>query len=90
MKLLHCTACLDVFNLPNNGNERSCSCGLTKGRYLDGRNAVYSGEHAVPMGFSNEEFKIAVNSRNYKPRWFTDFGAFTIPDDSITFKREEK
>ena len=54
MKLLLCLDCDDIFNL---GYElKTCSCGTTKGKYTDERNAIYCGVNAIPLGIANDSF----------------------------------
>ena len=49
MKLVHCLACGDMFNL--RANEKSCTCGEVKGRYTDDSHAEVSGVHmAIAIG----------------------------------------
>jgi predicted nucleic acid-binding Zn-ribbon protein len=93
MKLLHCIKCKDIFNLPNNCVERSCSCGLTKGAYITDEKAVYKGKYAVPLGFVNNEFAKAV-ATSLAPSGMTmvgslEFKAFVIPSSSANFVRVE-
>jgi len=42
MKLLFCHRCNDLFNLRN--EEKTCKCGLCKGRYTDALYAITNGE----------------------------------------------
>jgi hypothetical protein len=84
VKLLFCKACQDVFKL--NEHPRRCRCQLTYGRYIDDVNAIYMGEHAVPIGFANTSFAQAIVNQ---PR-FGDgarFEAFVIPEECATFRR---
>ncbi len=83
MKLLFCQSCYDVFNLKD--TEKTCGCGKTKGHYTDQLNAVYSGQHAVPLGFRNNSFLSAI-TRTTKTRG-EDFIAFMIPEENSTFKK---
>jgi hypothetical protein len=76
MKLLLCKECHDVVRLQS--VKRVCKCGKSGGRYTDGINAVYFGENAVPLGFSNSSLVNAVvnqpNNGSGK-----EFIAFVIP-----------
>ena len=86
MKLLFCRECEDIFNL--SFREKNCSCGKTKGKYLDNLNATYSGP-AVPLGFSNLTFAQAIRRHSKKKLIHGDnFTAFVIPKDCLTFKKE--
>lgn len=63
MKLLHCTACLDVFSLDY--QRKSCQCGRVYGEYQrDGVHAVYGGETAVPLGIANTSLHDAMRTRD--------------------------
>lgn len=83
MKLLLCEECSDIFNLAL--EEKSCSCGKAKGRYVDELNAVYSG--GIPIGFANSTFIRAVVNQP-KSGMGKEFVAFVIPADCPTFKKE--
>jgi len=61
MKLLYCTNCGDIFNL--NLKLKECSCGETKGLYVNTQDAVYSGEYAVFLGIDNTSFHEALKTR---------------------------
>ncbi len=89
MKLLFCRRCHDVFKLAR--ETRCCSCGLTKGWYrtyedeslmLD---AEYSGEYAVPIGFSNKSLTEALRNIPKSGQGFR-FEAFVIPKECDTFR----
>lgn len=82
MKLLLCLACEDIFNLDY--QEKSCSCGLTKGKYNDHRNAVYSGKHAVPLAIDNVTFIDAIRNQP-KEGLGRHFTAIVIPEKCPTF-----
>lgn len=82
MKLLFCKNCGSVFSL-NLNFEKSCDCGKTKGEYIDNRNAVFSGDNAVMLGFDNFNFKTVLNNLSTN----TDFKAFVIKEPCLTFKR---
>jgi hypothetical protein len=63
MKLVHCSACGDVFSLSPH-RVKKCECGDSAGRYYpDGYRAWVSGQHAVPIGFSNASFLAALATR---------------------------
>lgn len=57
MKLLWCQKCGDIFNLDT--KEKVCSCGETKGRYIDDLNAEIEGD-CQPIGISNGSFRMAL------------------------------
>lgn len=88
MKLLFCKACQDLFRLTS--TERVCSCGETRGRYVEDTNAVYSGELAVPLGIANSSFAHAVI---HQPRGASVVGerfeAFVVSEGCNTFWRED-
>lgn len=81
MKLLMCTNCMDVFNLKM--EEKKCSCGKTRGKYLDEIQAVFSGP-AIPMGFTNSSLIKAVNNQPLEGQGEL-FTAFVIPKSCNTF-----
>jgi hypothetical protein len=86
MKLLLCLNCNDVFSL---GPElKTCSCGETKGQYIDSVNAVYEGNNAKPIGISNTSLKEAILNQT-DIGMGKEFTAFTIPRDYPTFIKEE-
>ena len=85
MKLLLCTKCSDVFSLRH--EQKTCSCGKTKGRYIDDTNAVYSGEYAVGLGFKNDSFVYAIFNRPIKGLGKT-FESWVMPLDCLSFTRE--
>lgn len=85
MKLLFCPECLDIFNI--NLNEKVCSCGKTRGKYIDRLNAEYSG--GIPIGFANSGFRLAMDA--HKERGLgLDFTAFAIRPDSLSFVNKKK
>ncbi len=51
MKLLYCKKCGSLFNLSS--ENKSCECGAVSGRYIDNRNAIYTG-NAVRLGIDNK------------------------------------
>ena len=61
MKLLYCKNCESVFNLTN--RLKKCSCGETKGKYVDNRRAWYDGINAIPIGINNYSFDLAVKNQ---------------------------
>lgn len=81
MKLLYCRECDDVVRLLD--DERTCMCGATKGRYLDEKNAVFSGP-AEPFAISNSQFAVAVQLR--KEHGILPFGAWTTPIQAENFR----
>jgi predicted nucleic acid-binding Zn-ribbon protein len=78
MKLLFCTNCRDVFNLRS--EEKRCGCGNVKGRYVNDNDAIYSGDTAIALGFSNTSLNVAVRSPG-------NFDAFVFKSGSPTFKK---
>lgn len=65
MKLLFCRECRDVFRLW--GQQRRCSCGRSKGRYLsDGHHAKFSGP-CIPIGIANTDLADADRRYPKKP-----------------------
>jgi len=92
MKLLLCLDCLDVFNLKT--KEKVCSCGKTKGRYVDKLNAEIEG-NCEPIGFSNTSLSVAINLQNINnkeniSREGIEFTAFIIPSSAKSIKRKTK
>lgn len=85
LKLLFCRDCGDVFNLDY--REKVCNCGKTKGHYRDNFNAVYSGESAIPLGFSNPTLRIALRNQP-ESGWGERFEAFIIPKQCDTFIKQ--
>jgi hypothetical protein len=75
-----------VFNLSLD-KEKSCSCGKTKGKYVDNLNAEYSGD-GVPIGFRNGEFIKSV-VKQHKYGFGDDFAAFTIRRECPTFVKKD-
>lgn len=96
MKLLVCLNCSDIFNLTR--KEKACSCGQTKGRYVDDLNAEISGP-CEPIGFSNGSFveafkKQRIENKHYDGNKDTcckgqEFTAFFIPVWATSVKRDE-
>jgi hypothetical protein len=85
MKLLLCSECNDIFNLTL--QEKSCSCGKTKGKYLpDMLHAIYQGS-GIPIGFNNKSFILAMT---FQPEqgMGEEFSAFVIPKNCETFKKQ--
>lgn len=88
MKLLSCLKCGDIFNLAM--HHKTCRCGDTAGHYLKDRvKAVYMGDHALPLEFANNTYRMAVIDQ---PNLKFDapgavFRAFTIPFNAPTFKK---
>lgn len=86
MKLLFCIRCGDVFNLT--AANKKCSCGSTQGKYLSLLQAEYSGEFAIPVGFSNEDFIYSVVNQPTSGAGKV-FTAFVIPKDCSTFVKRD-
>ena len=87
MKLLLCKNCQDVIRLIQN-EKRTCKCGAVSGMYTDSLNAVYSGEHAIPIGFANSTLVRAIKNQPENGMGET-FTAFVIPKKCDTFIKEE-
>jgi hypothetical protein len=95
MKLLFCLDCYDIVKLLN--TERICSCGKSKGMYIDKLNATYSG-NAKLLGFSNTSFSNAVreqiyrDNKNFKLTYLdgAEFTAFIIPESSSSINKTDK
>ena len=85
MKLLFCKNCTDIFSISTT-KTKSCSCGKTKGKYLDNINAVYTGQFAVPMGISNPSF-ISALKRFAQDGGGDNIKAFLISNSANTFKK---
>lgn len=85
MKLLMCLECNDIFNLDL--SEKSCSCGRSKGIYINQQLAEYTGKSAVPLGFSNPSFIQAIKDQPNEGIG-KEFTAFVIPKNCETFFRK--
>lgn len=84
MKLLLCKECQDVVRLIKD-QKRVCKCGKVGGKYIDELNAIYFGEMAVPIGFSNRSLVTAVHNQP-KQGMGEDFTAFIIPKICASYK----
>lgn len=82
MKLLLCLECNDIFNLDM--SEKSCSCGRSKGKYINHQIAEYTGEFALPLGFSNPSLIQAIKDQPIEGLG-KEFTAFVIPKNCKTF-----
>ncbi|KGR83649.1 hypothetical protein [Lysinibacillus boronitolerans] len=85
MKLLMCLECNDIFNLDL--SEKICSCGRSKGKYINQQLAEYTGKSAVPLGFSNPSFIQAIKDQPNEGMG-KEFTAFVIPKNCETFFRK--
>lgn len=76
MKLILCSYCYDVVSLLS--KSRTCDCGGSWGRYLEDNLHAEIGGGAVPLGFSNPDFRRAVRNQpeSGEGEYFT---AFVIP-----------
>lgn len=83
MKLLLCKNCTDVFSL-SPLTEKTCSCGKTKGKYINKLQAEYSGEYAIPIGFTNNSLIEAISNQPIQGNGY-EFIAFVIPKICKTF-----
>ncbi|QVY61950.1 hypothetical protein [Cytobacillus gottheilii] len=84
MKLLLCLECSDMFNLDL--KMQKCSCGKTKGQYIDNLYAIYEGASAMPIGISNPSLKEAISNQPDEGLG-KEFTAFIIPRNCPTFFR---
>lgn len=82
MKLLLCLECNDIFSLDL--KMKKCSCGKTKGKYIDHLNAIYEGDGAIPIGISNASLREAILNQPDEGMG-EEFTAFTIPKKCPTF-----
>lgn len=84
MKLVLCIKCEGIFILKR--DLRQCHCGKSQGRYLeDNLTAEVSGEHAVPLAFSNDSFIEALRNRP-ESGMGSNFRAWVIPKQCPTVK----
>ena len=91
MKLLLCTKCKSIFNLSET-EEKTCSCGKTKGKYKTPSQAEYEGEYAVPISIGNNSLFDALEDQKetrtsslfYKAR----FEAWVDPLNSTSFVKK--
>lgn len=88
MKLLLCKSCQDVIRLIPN-EVRSCKCGNCSGKYINGIDAVYTGENAVPLGFANSTLVSSIRNQPQSGMG-SNFTAFVIPVICPTFKKVDK
>ncbi|WP_270363304.1 hypothetical protein [Bacillus paranthracis] len=86
MKLLMCLECNDIFNLAL--SEKSCSCGRSKGKYVNQQLAEYTGEFALPIGFSNPSLIQAIKDQPNEG-FGKEFTAFVIPKNCRTFLKSD-
>ena len=61
MKLIYCSNCKDIYNL--NYKMKSCSCGKTKGIYVDRDNVLYGGDFATCLGLDNNGIAVALENQ---------------------------
>jgi hypothetical protein len=87
MKLIYCSNCQDIVRLYID-EERFCKCGECSGAYVDRINAWYKGNHAIPLGFHNMSFSVAISSQP-EEGWGENFKAFVIPKECDTFIKKE-
>ena len=85
MKLIFCTNCYDVFNLRY--EMKTCSCKKSAGRYRSELDAEIEGEHALPLGFENKSFMVAIKNQPSEGMG-KRFEAFVIPKKVLTIKRK--
>jgi hypothetical protein len=95
MKALYCKNCKDLFNIKF--KLKKCSCGKTKGKYINWHSAIYSGKYAVPIGIENPSFsKAMLDIKMYEFLEKEDmitahshFVAYVILESNLTFFKEE-
>lgn len=87
MKLIYCRACHDMVALVPDA-LRSCRCGQSSGYYGDNVNALFFGDHAMPVGFTNSSFRYALENQPFDGDGQL-FKAFVIPHKCSTFRRSE-
>ena len=95
MKLLCCSKCSDIISLKV-GEKRTCKCGASSGMYTDNLNAVFKGEHCIPLGIDNNKFIKAIQMAKVENKHQTepttckgvDFTAFVILDCATTITKE--
>ena len=88
MKLIFCKKCGDLYKL--SFDNCICKCGATWGHYKeDGLHAVYGGQSAVPLGFTNASF---INAILFQPDAGPGerFEAFVISRVCTTMTFEDK
>ena len=78
MKLLYCGHCRDIFNLKLK-KYQECQCGKSAGFYTDNLYAVYSGDQAICLGFSNPSFHSAILYRESEQNNLRNFDAWVMP-----------
>jgi hypothetical protein len=64
---------------------KTCTCGLSGGRYVDDLNAEMFGEFAVPLGLDNRSLVEAIKNQPEKD-WGERFNAFVIQKECSTIK----
>jgi hypothetical protein len=101
MKLILCEKCSDIVALKT-GLDRSCACGQSGGRYVDGLNAEVWGP-CFKLGFNNSSLVEALLAQKFegdsketmiygykRVTKGRDFQAFVIPESADTMKRIDK
>jgi len=85
MKLILCKSCQDIVR-PYPNKTRSCECGKVSVEAKGILNIEVSGkEYAVPLGFRNSSFKVAVMTQPENGMG-KDFVAFVIPKECDSIK----
>lgn len=84
MKLIFCARCHDVFKLSK--ADTRCDCKKSGGYYAENGNDATVYGLAVPLGFNNYDFAIAVSTAKKAGTTSPRFEAFVIrePCDAIT------
>jgi hypothetical protein len=87
MKLVRCGDCGDIF--PLDTHLRRCECGRTAGAYdRDLWGAWISGAKAVPLGFRNASFGLAIKNRPQRSPG-REFIAFVVERDCPTVREQD-
>ncbi len=92
MKLFVCTYCSDFVKCTS--RKRYCKCKKSSGKYLDKINAVFTGEHCVPLGIDNSQLIKAIkmaeieNKHQKEPTTCrgVNFDSFVILECSTSIK----
>jgi hypothetical protein len=92
VKLFLCRKCQDVVRCFK--DLRTCKCGESSGHYTDKVNAVFRGEHCVPMGMGGGDLVKALKMADIENKHQKEpttckgvgFSAFVILDCSTAIK----
>ena len=87
MKLLYCLNCHTFISLDD--NYQCCPCGKTLGWYgEDGNTAYYTGEYAIPIGFNNHSFNLAISNQENKGK--SPRGTYGWEFESFIYERDSE